>query len=153
LKKAFIETYKVSQTFSAPIEYVFDWCTDFREDDGQMIGSKTKKSFIERTDKRIVWAVERKEKGKKVVGIRVVWLDRPNSWTLNTCGDQIEVGHYVLKKKGKNKTKLDMEFNITFDSKDEVEDKKKWLKSSKEEWGTFRQHLEEDYKAGKPAVG
>jgi len=147
LKKTFVETYKASKTFKAPLDFVFGWCTDFREDDGKMTGSKTKREFIERTDKRIVWAVEYKEKGKTKEGIRVVWLHPPNSWSLDTCGDGKEVGEYVLTPKGKNKTRLDMKFHLSYDSKDAVEDPKKWEKDASEEWDIFRDYLERNYKA------
>jgi hypothetical protein len=152
LKKAFVETYKVSETFKAPLDYVFGWCTDFRDDDEKMTGSKTKRTFLERTDKRIVWVVEYKEKGKPKEGVRVVWLHAPDSWALDTCGDQREVGEYNLIQKGKNKTRLDMKFQISFDSKDEVEDRKKWEKEVGEEWDIFRRHLEKDYKESLRAV-
>ena len=147
MKKAFVETYKVSQSFKAPLDYVFAWCTDFREDDGKMTGSKAKKTFLERTKKRAVWVVQYKENGKSKEGVRVVWLRAPDSWTLDTCGDGRELGEYNLAQKGKNKTRLDMKFQISFDSKEEVEDKKKWVKEVREEWGIFRTHLENDYKA------
>jgi hypothetical protein len=145
LKKTFVETYKVSKTFRAPLDYVFRWCTDFREDDGKMTGSKAKRIFLERSAKRIVWISEFKEKGKAKEGVRVVWLQPPNSWTLDTCGDQREIGEYNLTQKGKNKTRLDMKFQIGFESKDEVEDKKKWEKEVTEEWEIFGRHLENDY--------
>lgn len=146
LKKAFVETYKASQTFRAPLDYVFQWCTDFREDDGDMVGSKAKRTFLERTPKRVVWITDYKEKGENKEGIRVVWLHPPDAWSLDTCGDQREVGEYRLTAKGKNKTRLDMKFHKTFDSKNEVEDKKKWEKDVDEEWNTFAEHLEKDYK-------
>jgi len=146
LKKTFVETYKVSKTFKAPLDYVFGWCTDFREDDGKMTGSKSKRTFLERTDKRIVWAVEYKEKGKAKEGIRVVWLRSPDSWTLDTCGDGRELGEYKLTQKDKNKTRLDMKFQITFNSKDEVDNRKKWEKAVTEEWDIFGRHLQDDYK-------
>ena len=146
LKKNFVETYKVSTTFRAPMDYVFQWCTDFREDDGKMTGSKAKKTFLERTGKRIVWVTNYKEKGKKKEGLRVVWLRPPDAWYLDTCGDQREIGEYRLSPKGKNKTRLDMKFQIGYESKDEVEDRKKWEKDATEEWGIFRRYLEKDYK-------
>jgi len=151
LKKSFVETYKVSKSFKAPLDYVFGWCTDFREDDGKMTGSKAKRKFIERTDKRIVWSVEYKENGKPVEGIRVVWLHPPDSWSLDTCGDHRELGEYNLTQKGKNKTRLDMKFRVSFDSKEEVDDRKKWEKEASEEWDIFRRYLENDYKASQRA--
>jgi hypothetical protein len=147
LKKAFVETYKASQTFKAPLDFVFQWCTDFREDDGQMIGSNAKRTFLERTDKRVVWTVDYKEKGKQREGFRVVWLHAPDSWSLDTCGDKREIGEYKLTPKGKNKTRLDMKFWQTFDSKDDVTDQKKWQKDVDEEWGIFAENLVKDYKA------
>ena len=151
MKKSFVETYKVSKSFKAPLDYVFGWCTDFREDDGKMTGSKAKRKFIERTDKRIVWSVEYKENGKPVEGIRVVWLHPPDSWSLDTCGDHRELGEYNLTQKGKNKTRLDMKFRVSFDSKEEVDDRKKWEKEASEEWDIFRRYLENDYKASQRA--
>jgi hypothetical protein len=147
LKKTFVETYKASETFRAPLNFVFAWCTDFREDDGKMTGSSMRRKFLERTHKRMVWWSEYKEKGKPKEGLRVVWLHPPNSWTLDTCGDHRELGEYKLTQKGKNKTRLDMKFRMSYDSKDEVEDKKKWEKELGEEWDIFRRHLENDYKA------
>lgn len=55
LAKATVKTYELSQTFNAPLDFVFKWCTDFREDDPKMVGSTAKRTFLERTDKRIVW--------------------------------------------------------------------------------------------------
>jgi len=146
LKKTFVETYRISKTFKAPLDYVFAWCTDFREDDAKMTGSKIRRKFIERTDKRKIWSVEHKEKGKSIEGIRVVWLHPPDSWSLDTCGDHRELGEYSLTPKSKNKTRLDMKFRMSFDSKDEVEDKKKWEKEVREEWDAFARFLENDYK-------
>jgi hypothetical protein len=146
LKKLFVETYRASKSIKAPLDYAFAWCTDFREDDGKLTGSKSKRTFLERTDKRVVWAVQYKEKGKPKEGIRVVWLRPPDSWMLDTCGDHRELGEYKLTQKGKNKTRLDMKFQISYDSKDEVEDRRKWEKEASEEWDIFRTHLEKDYK-------
>lgn len=147
MKKTFVETYKASKTFKAPLDYVFQWCTDFREDDGKMVGSKAKKTFVERTDKRIIWISAYKEKGKTREDIRVVWLRPPDAWHLDTCGDGREVGEYQLSEKGKNKTRLDMKFSISYDNRDDVPDKKKWEKDVDEEWDTFARYLEDDYKA------
>lgn len=145
MKKNFTETYKVSKTFNAPLDFVFHWCTDFREDDGKMTGSKAKRTFLERTEKRIVWAVNYREKGKNREGLRVVWLQPPDAWYLDTCGDGREVGEYKLTPKGRDRTRLDMKFRVSYESKDEVEDKKKWERDASDEWDTFARYLEKDY--------
>lgn len=146
MKKEFVETYKISQSFKAPLDFVFRWCTDFREDDAKMTGSKAKRTFLERTDKRIVWITQYKEDGKSKEGVRAVWLHAPDSWSLDTCGDQHELGEYKLTEKGKNKTRLDMKFQISYSGKNEVEERKKWEKEVGEEWEIFRRHLEDDYR-------
>jgi hypothetical protein len=153
LKNPAIGTYEVSQTFEAPIDFVFDWCTDFREDDGKMTGSKTKKSFLERTKKRIIWTVSYKEGGKTKEGLRVVWLQPPNSWRLDTCGDGRELGSYKLTRVGKNKTRLDMVFEVTYDDSRDVEDKETWERSALGEWDTYAQYLENDFKASTAKAG
>lgn len=146
MKKTFIQTYKVSKTFNAPIDFVFEWCTDFREDDNKMTGSKTTRQFLERTKRRIVWIVNYKEKGEAKEGLRAVWLKPPDSWHLDTCGDGKELGDYKLTSNGK-KTRLDMVFQVTYDNRDEVEKKRKWQKETRELWDIFGRYLEKDYKA------
>jgi hypothetical protein len=145
------QTYRLSATFNAPLDYVFAWCTDFREDDNKIIGSKTKRRILERSKGRFVWVVNYKEDGKDKEGVRAVWLHPPDSWHLDTCGDGREVGDYKLTRVGKTKTRLDMKFVETYDSAEEVEDKKEWEDDGKRHWAIYKKALEADFKAGRPA--
>jgi hypothetical protein len=149
LAKAVVQKYKLSRTFNAPLDFVFQWCTDFREDDNKMVDSKTRRTFLEKGKNRIVWVVNYKEDGKEKEGIRAVWLQPPNGWHLDTCGDGREVGDYRLKSMGKNKTRLDMVFYQTFDSKEEVENPEEWEKDSTKHWATYADYLEKDYAKSK----
>ncbi len=149
MKNAVVETYKLSQTFNAPLDFVFEWCTDFREDDNKIIGSKTKRSFLEKGKKRMVWAVNYKKDGKEIEGIRAVWLHAPGAWHLETCGDGNEIGDYKLTSKGKNKTRLDMVFHVSYNSKGEVESKEEWEKDGINHWAIYADHLEKDYARSK----
>lgn len=101
---------------------------------------------MERTKQRVVWASGYKEKGKTTEGIRVVWLHPPDSWNLDICGDQQGTGNYNLTAKGRKKTRLDMKFRMTYESEDEVADRKKWENELSEEWDIFAGYLEKDYK-------
>jgi hypothetical protein len=145
------QKYKLSQTFDAPMDYVFSWCTDFREDDNAMVGSKTNRTILEKTPERVIWRVSYKDGKETIEGVRAVWLFPPKMWKLDTCGDGREMGEYKLKALGKSKTRLDMKFVVTYDSKDEVEDKDEWEEDGRKHWKIYKKALEADYKAGKPA--
>lgn len=147
MKTAAVETYKVSVTFNAPIDFVFKWCTDFREDDGKMTGSKTKRHFLERTKKRIIWVVSYNEGGEPKEGVRVVRLMPPDAWHFDTCGDSREAGDYKLVSLSKNKTRLDLVFNVTYDNRKDVESRDTWQKETKDLWAVYSKYLEKDYKA------
>ena len=146
------QTYKISQKFDAPMECVFAWCTDFREDDNNYIGSKTVRKILEKTPERVVWRVRYKEGKGYEEGVRIVWLSPPKSWRLDTCGDSRERGDYRLTPLGKSKTRLDMKFVVTYDSKNEAEDKDEWEEDGIKHWKIYRKALEADFKAGRPAA-
>lgn len=144
------QKYRLTETFNAPLDYVFKWCTDFREDDNKYTGSKTVRKILEKTPERAVWAVRYKEGKETVEGVRAVWLRPPGTWVLDTCGDGKEVGEYKLKSLGKNKTRLDMRFTVTYPSKKDVEDKDEWEADGVKHWKVYRKALEADFKAGRP---
>jgi hypothetical protein len=146
------QKYKISQTFNAPLEYVFAWCTDFRDDDPKKyLGSKTVRKIIEKNADRVIWRVRYKEGKGFAEGVRAVWLYPPKAWHLDTCGDGREVGDYKLTPLGKSKTRLDMKYVVTYDSKDEVEDKEEWEADGVKHWKIYKKALEADFKAGRPA--
>ncbi len=144
------QIYTLSETFDAPLDYVFAWCTDFREDDNKLIGSKTVRKILEKTPERVIWRVRYNEGKGFAEGVRAVWLHPPDAWHLDTCGDGRELGEYRLKALGKNKTRLNMKFVVTYDSEDEVEDEEEWVADGVEHWKIYRKALEADFKAGRP---
>jgi hypothetical protein len=152
MSKPVNQTYRLSTTFSAPIDYVFDWCTDFLEDDPKKyLGSKTVRKILEKTTERVVWTVRYKEGKGFAEGVRAVWLYPRKAWHLDTCGDGREVGDYKLSPLGKSKTRLDMKFVVTYDSKNDVESKEEWEGDGKKHWTIYRKALEADFRAGRPA--
>jgi hypothetical protein len=40
-------TYQVSKIINAPLKFVYDWCTDYREDNSNIIASKSKIRILE----------------------------------------------------------------------------------------------------------
>jgi len=152
LGKPVNQTYRLSTTFNAPIDYVFDWCTDFREDDPKKyLGSKNTRKILEKSAERVVWVVRFKEGQGFAEGVRAVWLYPHKAWHLDTCGDGREIGDYKLTALGKSKTRLDMKFIVTYESPEEVEDKKEWEEDGKKHWAIYKKALEGDFKARRPA--
>jgi len=144
-------TYRLSQTFNAPKEFVFDWCTDFREDDYKMTGSTARRRFLERTKDRIIWVVNYRQGKRSMEGVRAVWLKPKDSWHFDTCGDGREIGDYQLKELKGGKTRLDMVFTVTYEDPSEVESSTDWVRGAKNEWSIFRKFLEKDFKTSAKA--
>ena len=148
MKPGYVVSYRFSQKFNAPKDFVYSWCTDYREDDPKMLGSKFRRRFIERTSERVVWWVdEGGEKVRKPQPVRVVWLSPPDRWHLETCGDGFEIGDYRVTSLGSEKAKLDVEFTVVLDSKRLAGASKLMRANGRNHWKAYAKFLERDYKA------
>jgi hypothetical protein len=146
LARAIVRTYRISKTFNAPLRFVYSWCTDYREDDMKMIGSRKRRHILERTRKMIIWRVEGKEVKSEFDPIRAVWLRPPDSWHLECCGDETEVGEYKLVPLGKEKARLDMTFRTTYYDQRKVVSTKSYLRDARAHWDGYGRNLERDYR-------
>jgi hypothetical protein len=141
-----MQTIKVIKTINAPLRYVFNWCTDFREDDPQLTGSKGTRKILEKTKKRVVYAqLDPQEDGSQKIGVDYVTLKPPNSWHLEYFGeDDTEIGEYKLASLGKNKTKLTMTFKENWKIQN-VPTIAEQVASTNESWDQFVAALEKEY--------
>ena len=138
----------MSKTINAPLKYVFDWCTDFREDDPKLTNSKSRRIILDKTKKQAVYAtIYTGADGKEKIGVDVVTLKSPNSWHLESFGEEdLETGDYRLVSMGKNKTKL----NMVFKEKWKIEKAptvEEAVESTSRVWDQYVQALEKDYSA------
>ena len=131
---------------SAPLDFVYDWCTDFREDDPQLTGSNTIEKIIEKTKEKAVFTLETVKDGRIVHATETVYMHPPDYWHLDFIGDECdEIGDYNLTSEG-NQTKLTMKFEITYKNPKFVTSKEEWEKSADEYWDKLIIALENDYK-------
>ena len=109
-------TYRVSKLIEAPLPFVYEWCTDFREDDNKITGSKSTRKILEKSDRRVIYTVSYMENGKEQSHVSVVTLKPPDAWHLDTSGNAMEqeTGDYKLTKVGKDKTRLNMVFKMNY---------------------------------------
>jgi hypothetical protein len=142
-----MDVFRVSKTINAPIKFVYDWCTDYREDDSQLTGSTRKRIIFEKTKKRAVYAqLYDGRNGKQTVAVDFVTLNpSKKSWHLEFFGEEdYETGDYKLTSLGKSKTKLAMVF------------REKWkipnppsiaeqIRHTDEVWDKYISALEADY--------
>lgn len=141
-------TYRISKTINAPLDFVYEWCTDFRDDDSLLTGSKTKRHVLEKTKERAVTIADYTMKGKRYWHVSVVALNPPRGWHLETAGDPFEreIGDYKLTPLGRTKTRLDMAFKVFYTNVPyKIMSKKEWEDDSDKFWDKLIVALDRDY--------
>jgi hypothetical protein len=139
-------TYRVSKIINAPLRFVYDWCTDFREDDYKMTGSKSRRTFLERSRKQVIYAIRYPSGGDTKHAVNIVTLHPPRSWHLDSFGEEDnEFGDYRLTRLGPGKTRLDMVFREEWKIA-KVPPKAEYLKDINRIWDKYAAALEKDYK-------
>ncbi len=146
-------TYRVSKIINAPLRFVYDWCTDFREDDNKITGSKSKRRILEKTKRRVIYTSEYRSGGNVRNAANIVTLHPPNSWHLDSIGDEDdEIGEYRLTKLGSKKARLDMVFREKWKVRNPPT-KVEYTKHISDIWDKYAAALEKDYeKRKKPRI-
>lgn len=138
-------SYHVSKIIHAPLRFVYGWCTDYRESDPQITGSKSKRRILMRTKRRVIYVMSYPSRGKIRTGVDVVTLHPPSAWHLDFMGDEDdETGDYVLTSLGARKTRLDMTFKEQYrigNAPSKAQD----VKHTREMWDKYAAALEKDY--------
>ncbi|MFI5450384.1 MAG: hypothetical protein ACHQ03_11545 [Candidatus Bathyarchaeia archaeon] len=138
-------TIQVSKTIRAPLRFVYDWCTDYRESDPKITGSKSKRKILLKNNHRVVYVVNYRSRGKPKSAVDVVTLYPPKAWHLDFTGDEDdEVGDYALTSLGPRKTRLDMKFEEHYKIS-RAPTKAQDVKGTHEVWDKYVVALERDY--------
>ena len=138
-------TIHVLKTINAPLKFVYDWCTDFREDDNKITGSKTRRIILQKTKQRVVYVSAYRSSGRFRYGVSTVTLRPPNGWHLDHVGEEDdEIGDYRLTRLGSSKTKLGMTFRGKYKTRN-APTKREDAKQTSEMWDKYVAALERDY--------
>ncbi len=139
------DVVRYSRTIDAPLGFVYRWCTDYREDDNKITGSKARRNILEKTKER--WIYTTKERGVKTFGpASVVTLHPPNSWHVDSIGEHRDIsGDYSLTKLKSGLTKLNILFRIRRKTS-AAPRKSKFLEHLDEIWTMYGAALEKDFK-------
>ena len=145
-----MQVIRVSKTINAPLRYVYNWCTDFREDDPALTGSKTSTKILEKTKKRVVFSnLSTTDDGSQKIGVNFVALKPPNSWHLDYFGeDENEIGDYKLSSLGRDKTKLSMVFKEAWKT-EKIPTVEEQVESTNRFWDKLIIALDKEYSSSK----
>lgn len=138
-------SYHVSKTIRAPLSFVYGWCTDYRESDPKITGSKSRRKILFRTKRRVLYASNYRSRGKQRSAVNVVTLYPPNAWHLDFIGDEDdELGDYELSSLGPRRTRLHMTFHEHYRIRNPPT-KAQDAKVTNEIWDKYVAALEKDY--------
>jgi len=148
-KKENTRTYTLTKTIKAPIQFAFDWCTDFREDDYKLTDSSSRRTMYNRSGTKVVYVDEETVDGEVRKSKSEVTLYPPDRWVLSAQGDvEDEEGEYRLEANDEVTTVLRMTFRVGHKLKP-IPSKAKWEKDGNEFWDKLVVALEKEYRASK----
>lgn len=154
LENVQLVVYKASKVFNAPIKYVYEWATDFRERDNEFWGGKHRRVILQKTRQKAVYAsYNNGTDGKPKLAVGIVTL-KPSSysWHLDYYAEEdTETAEYKLTSLGKERTKLSMVFNNSW-KKGRGPSAQDFEKGTNSVWEKYALALQKDYKSGKQSL-
>ncbi|MCI4326623.1 MAG: hypothetical protein L3K16_03180 [Thermoplasmata archaeon] len=149
-------TVRVSLVIQAPSRYVYDWCTDYRSDDGRLSNARPRPRFrvIRISPRRLVRIRVSRGSGRDpAFTVEAIRLNPPHAWHQ----DQIdETDHqsvdYRVSSAGRARTRfqlLSTERWVT----PEFPTPEALRAQIGRTWTRFAAAIEADYRAGRPARG
>ncbi len=140
-------TVKVTKIINAPLQFVYLWCTDYRDDDSKLTGSRSRRIVLEKSRSRAVYVETFMRDGERLSAVNIVSLTQPTRWHLDYVGqDADEVGEYRLRPLGPRKTRLDMTFKIKYKVRNpptRIED----VKQTSRVWDRYVSSLEKEFRS------
>jgi hypothetical protein len=138
-------SFRISKIIRAPLAFVYEWCTDFRESDSRITGSKVKRKILLKTGRLVMYTSSYRSRGKPMIGVNIVSLRPPKRWHLDFLGDEDdETGHYHLTRLGHGRTRLDMSFTEHYRIR-RAPTKAQDMKHTNEIWDKYVSALEKEY--------
>lgn len=147
---------RLSIMIRAPSRYVYEWCTDYRSDDGRLSSRRPRPTFrvIRVSPRRIVRVrIARGSGGDPALAVDVVRLKPPRSWHLDQIDETDRQSlDYRVTSVGRARTRLDLLVTERWVTPD-FPTREALRAQVARTWTRFAAALEADYRAGRPARG
>jgi hypothetical protein len=149
-------TVRVSRVIQAPSRYVYDWCTDYRSDDGRLSSGRPRPIFrvIRISPRRVVRIRVSRGSGRDpALAVELIRLNPPRSWHM----DQIdETDHqsvdYRVSAAGRARTRFQLVSTERWVTT-EFPTREVLRAQIARTWARFAAAIEADHRAGRPARG
>ena len=145
---------QVTKTIKAPIKYVYEWCTDFRSDDGKLSSSKPRHEVIHVGSNRVVRIISRVTPIESpTVVVELVRLIPPDAWHKEQIGvTDLDAVDYKLARLGPGRTRVTLSLTERWMTRKHPT-RSQWVRDANRFWDNLVAALEEDYRKGMPAKG
>jgi hypothetical protein len=112
------QTLRFKKLIRAPLSFVFQWCTDYRDDDDRITDSiyHYRARIVLREPNRVVRIIRVPGKDtNRCTDVEIIHLHPPNHWNLTKLSwTDDEVGDYRLTARSSQFTLLEMRFKRTW---------------------------------------
>ncbi|HXW37819.1 MAG TPA: hypothetical protein VEJ36_07965 [Nitrososphaerales archaeon] len=151
-------TVRVSIIVSAPLRYVYDWCTDYRADDWRLAREgRVKPAFrVLRISPHRVIRVRLTPTGEDdpKIAVDVVRLNPPADWHTDQIDERDRMAiDYHLVKLGARKTRLELYVTERWITREYQLTQMELREQVSDTWKHFSDAIEERYRSGASARG
>jgi hypothetical protein len=154
-KRVFGEyTFRLSKVVEAPARYVYEWCTDFRADDGKFSRRKPRFRVIRIAPNRLV-RIRQSPAGSKPASLAVeaIRLRPPNAWHLDQIDESdLEAVDYRVRRLGPRRSRLTVDITERW-MVPKFPTRRQCQASSGAFWDQLVAAIEQRYRSGRPAKG
>ena len=133
---------------------MYEWCTDFRSDDGIFSSSKTRHKVIHVGSDRVVRIIESVTPiDSPKVAVELVRLIPPDAWHKDQIGvTDLDAVDYKLARLSSGRTRVTLFLTERWMTRKHPT-RSQWVRNANKHWDNLVVALEEDYRKGIPAKG
>ena len=142
--------YEVRVSFNAPLDFVYQWCTDFTPKDAQYETEDYERRILRRSSREVVFEDLEDAKNGWIWSRHVVRLLPPNRWRSDSVGSlRAYALDYRLSRLPGNRTQLILKARRRpYGIGKKNPPKAQWERSTTAAWKSFARALERDYQKG-----
>jgi hypothetical protein len=102
-----VETYEIRRTFNVPLDFAFQWCTDYTPEDGEIAKGDNSRQILRRSARKVVYEDLYPSPNGWLWSRQTVTLHPPDRWTAIAEGNHRRWDLvYTLRSLGERRTEF-----------------------------------------------